>query len=259
MAMKIGERIRVLRRAKNISQETLANTLGVTFQVVSKWETGAAAPDLSLIPSLASYFGVSIDDLFDYNVWENERMVDEICHKAAVLIVDDASSAESLLQEGLVQFPGNEKLLTVLVYALWALPGREDDLIEKCKMLSNCATDEGVKVDVLRLLATAYFRQGKPELVSAVLAQIPEFHFTKVECVAKLTCGIESLDAAQFQMNRSGQCLVEMLQIMEDRYSEIGDVNKSTLCHRLAIGVVELFRKEGANILSAPDCHWLDE
>ena len=69
MAMKIGEKIRVLRKAKNISQETLANILGVTFQAVSKWETGTAAPDLSLIPSLASYFGVSIDDLFDYNVW----------------------------------------------------------------------------------------------------------------------------------------------------------------------------------------------
>ena len=184
--------------------------------------------------------------------------MDEICRKAAVMIVDNAPGAEVLLQEGLVQFPGNEKLLTVLVYALWALPGREDDLIEKCKMLSNCATDDGVKVDVLRLLATAYHRQGKQELVSTVLAQIPEFHFTKVEYVAKLTDGKESLDAAQFQMNRSGQCMVEMLQIMIDRYNEIGDADKAALCHKLAIGVVELFRREGAHILSAPDCHWLD-
>ena len=65
MAMKIGEKIKVLRKAKNISQETLANILGVTFQAVSKWETGATAPDIALIPPMASFFDVSIDELFD--------------------------------------------------------------------------------------------------------------------------------------------------------------------------------------------------
>lgn len=258
MQLDLGNNIRQFRRRDKRTQEALAEALGVTSQAVSRWESGGSYPDMNLIPSIANYFGVSIDELFGYNAWENERLVNEICRKAAAMIVDDAPGAETLLREGLVQFPGNEKLLTVLVYALWALPGREDDLIEQCKVLSNCATDDGVKVDVLRLLATAYRRQGKQEMVSSVIAQIPEFHFTKVECVAKLADGKESLDAAQFQMNRSGQCLVEMLQIMKDRYNEIGDADKAVLCHKLSIGVVELFRKEGAHILSAPDCHWLD-
>ena len=52
MAMKIGTKIKALRKAKNISQESLANVLGVTFQAVSKWETGTTAPDVSLIPTL---------------------------------------------------------------------------------------------------------------------------------------------------------------------------------------------------------------
>ena len=55
MSMKIGEKIKVLRKAKNISQESLAKVLGVTFQAVSKWETNTTAPDVSLIPSIASF------------------------------------------------------------------------------------------------------------------------------------------------------------------------------------------------------------
>ena len=70
MAKKIGEKIREMRKSKGISQEGLANVLGVSFQAVSKWETGTTAPDVSLIPAIASYFGVSIDDLFDYNALE---------------------------------------------------------------------------------------------------------------------------------------------------------------------------------------------
>ena len=68
MAMKIGEKIKEFRKSKGISQEILAQALGVTFQAVSKWETNTAAPDVALIPAIASYFGVSIDELFDYNV-----------------------------------------------------------------------------------------------------------------------------------------------------------------------------------------------
>ena len=45
MAMKIGEKIRTLRKANNMSQEALAELLGVTFQAVSKWETNTALPD----------------------------------------------------------------------------------------------------------------------------------------------------------------------------------------------------------------------
>lgn len=259
MAMKIGEKIKSLRKAKNISQEALANVLGVTFQAVSKWETGATAPDVSLIPPLASFFGVSIDELFDYNVWENERMVDEICRKAAFLIRDDAAEAEKVLNEGLKQFPANEKLLTVLVYALWVIPDRDEALITTCKALIDCATNEGVKCDVLRFLAMVYHRNGRKELVRPVLDQIPEFYFTKLEWVAKLTEGTESLDAARFQMNLSGKSLLEMLEIMANRYAENGEAEKSALCHRLADGVQTVFRDKGGKVLELPGYEWIGD
>ncbi|MBQ4113237.1 MAG: helix-turn-helix transcriptional regulator, partial [Clostridia bacterium] len=55
--MKLGEKIKTLRKQKNISQEVLAQYLGVTFQAVSKWENGTTMPDVATIPAIASFFG----------------------------------------------------------------------------------------------------------------------------------------------------------------------------------------------------------
>ena len=69
--IKLGEKIKHLRKEKNISQEVLANYLGVSFQAVSKWETGSTMPDVTLIPAIASFFRVSTDELFEFNFSTN--------------------------------------------------------------------------------------------------------------------------------------------------------------------------------------------
>ena len=56
MNIRLGEKIRTLRKSKNISQEVLANYLGVSFQAVSKWEKGETLPDVTLIPAIACFF-----------------------------------------------------------------------------------------------------------------------------------------------------------------------------------------------------------
>ena len=76
--MNLGEKIKSLRKEKNISQETLANHLGLSFQAVSKWETGVTMPDVSMIPAIAYYFGISTDELFDYSRYETEKNVEAI-------------------------------------------------------------------------------------------------------------------------------------------------------------------------------------
>lgn len=62
--MEIGNQIKALRLRCGISQDTLAQHFGITAQAVSKWERGAATPDISLLPELSAYFGVTIDELF---------------------------------------------------------------------------------------------------------------------------------------------------------------------------------------------------
>ena len=63
----LGERIKELRRRDGRTQEALASELGVTAQAVSRWEKGICCPDMELIPSIANFFCVSIDELFGYD------------------------------------------------------------------------------------------------------------------------------------------------------------------------------------------------
>lgn len=69
----IGKKIKDLRRRNDLTQEKLADHLGVSYQTVSKWETGITSPDLSLIVPLARLFKVTTDELFGFN--ENTDML----------------------------------------------------------------------------------------------------------------------------------------------------------------------------------------
>ena len=60
----MGQIILRLRRENGLTQEQLANALGISYQAVSKWETGNSCPDIAALPLLADLFGVSIDTLF---------------------------------------------------------------------------------------------------------------------------------------------------------------------------------------------------
>jgi len=64
--IKISEQIAFLRKQKGLTQEELANILGVTNQAVSKWESGQCCPDIQLLPDIAKLFEVSVDELLGY-------------------------------------------------------------------------------------------------------------------------------------------------------------------------------------------------
>ena len=62
--MNIGKNIKQLRQQKNLTQEQIAEKLGVSYQAVSKWENNANTPDIALLPKIANLLGTSIDALF---------------------------------------------------------------------------------------------------------------------------------------------------------------------------------------------------
>lgn len=64
----IGTKIQTLRKNKNITQAELAEILSVSPQSVSKWENHLSAPDISLLPVIARYFGITMDELFNYRL-----------------------------------------------------------------------------------------------------------------------------------------------------------------------------------------------
>ena len=63
MSLKIGEKIKLLRKEQDVTQEKLATYLNISYQAISKWENGTAYPDISLLPAIANFFGVTSDEL----------------------------------------------------------------------------------------------------------------------------------------------------------------------------------------------------
>ena len=71
MKSNISENIKFYRKEKNFTQEQLAEAMGVSVGAVSKWESGASVPELSLIMELADFFEISVDALLGYKLRDN--------------------------------------------------------------------------------------------------------------------------------------------------------------------------------------------
>ncbi len=76
MDLSIGKVIRRLRSEHSVTQEELAEYLGISYQAVSKWETGTTMPDITLLPKLAAFFGVRIDELFSVDHEDELERID---------------------------------------------------------------------------------------------------------------------------------------------------------------------------------------
>ena len=61
--LKLGENLKKHRTNRELTQEQLADVLGVSAQAVSRWENGTTYPDITLLPTIASYFDISIDEI----------------------------------------------------------------------------------------------------------------------------------------------------------------------------------------------------
>lgn len=77
--MSFGSTIKRLRKERSLTQDQLANLLNVTPQAVSRWETNAAMPDISLLVPLANVFNVSTDTLLEVDVQKNEEHIKDFC------------------------------------------------------------------------------------------------------------------------------------------------------------------------------------
>ena len=114
--MNIGTNIYSLRKERKITQAGLAEKLGVSEQAVSKWENNQCAPDVSLFPIIADFFGVSIDRIFGYHTSSYTDEVEAIM-KAADDSMDTYKEIE-IIGEGLKKFPNSPDLKIYLAFSL---------------------------------------------------------------------------------------------------------------------------------------------
>lgn len=105
--MEIGKQIRQLRLQRGVTQDDLAERLGVTPQAVSKWERGAATPDIGMLPEISAFFGVTIDELFALSDDTRMERIQNMLWDVRFLNQVDVDSATAFLLEKAAREPKN--------------------------------------------------------------------------------------------------------------------------------------------------------
>ena len=110
MKILLNENISKYRKVNKMTQEDLAEALGVTFAAVSKWERGLATPDLELIIQMANIFDVSVDCLVGYQIKSSN--IEDLIKKTDMLILDNKNE-DAILEcnNALVKYPNNFKVV----------------------------------------------------------------------------------------------------------------------------------------------------
>ena len=109
--MIFHENIRMIRREKGMTQETLAEAMGITTAAVSKWETGQSAPDVEMLMALADFFEVSVDTLLGHELKADRKkaMLEEMENLALTQRFDEA---KVLAQKLLRNYPNDYEVVS---------------------------------------------------------------------------------------------------------------------------------------------------
>ena len=99
MNFDFGNRIKSLRLSRSMTQEQLAQKLGVSAQAVSKWESGTNMPDILILPDLSVIFGVTIDDLFAMTDEHRMERIENMLFNVRFLTSEEFQQNEQYLKK----------------------------------------------------------------------------------------------------------------------------------------------------------------
>ena len=246
MQLNLGIKIRELRRRDGRTQENIAEALGVTAQAVSRWESGGSYPDMEMIPAIANYFHVSIDELFGYHD-EREEKIKTILENATKILSkqgftmyqgslsDDVEECVNMLRAASEEFPNEPKILMKLAHALhmwgWNKYGAQGHLSDSSGIIEddteynsqNIYWQEAVRVyekllksnpasedreNAIRQLTPLYCRMGEYEKAKALANDQNSLVICKEVLLPLATVGEEK---ARYQ----GERIMELLSNLE--------------------------------------------
>ncbi|WP_062107261.1 helix-turn-helix domain-containing protein [Bacillus niameyensis] len=216
MTLNIGAKILELRKARNITQERLAEAIGVSIAAVSKWECAATYPDIALLPAIASYFEVSIDTLMDYQVQPNNLQEYRDTLQKFVQ-VSDYQSGLPIAEKVLKQYPNDFHLL-MSIGTLKLSEGTSEDCADKKSTVEKAidyfqrslavkpADSPTKKESIQQIIAFAYSSIKEYDQAISILEEMnvngvfdPDIAFNLIEA-GKINEAMEKLQHYLFSM-----------------------------------------------------------
>ena len=194
MKLNIGETIKRLRKEREITQEEFAEVLGVSCQSVSRWENSLCYPDIELIPTIASFFGISTDKLMGIDdITEKENIEKYLERFQLAISKGEINECIVIAREGVKEYPNNYVLLNKLMYALFCsgddgsnIPEWEEnmakydsEIIALGERIMKYCPDINLRLEAASRLAFNHILHGRKELGKQIYETFPSMELCK--------------------------------------------------------------------------------
>lgn len=176
--IKIGKKIRLLRKKNDVTQEKLAEYLKVTPQAVSRWESEICYPDMESLPLIADFFGVGMDELLCYDSVQKETKIRDYISRAEKL--EESENLEeclALLREAYAEIPSSFEIQLELAKLLSSIniekPKRADlvEAVSLCNHILDYCTDDEIRDDTKKTLCDIYSHQLRNDQAALDIAE----------------------------------------------------------------------------------------
>jgi len=253
--MNLGNKIRELRRAKNLTQEQLAASLNISAQAVSKWEMGASYPDMTMIPTLAALFKVSLDELFDFDVRNIDKEIEGIRLEYNKYFWSNFEKAEQILLDGLKLYPASIQLKTELFELYTYNVDRGDELINKAFELGShiISTSQDVfctcrtKANMIHIYRILEIEKGQDhyEEIEKIIETLPYMYPYMIQDKMRLSAsyikGEKGMQEAKSLKDIEWQEFFIACDQVGHRYFDMGDYENAMIHFQESVDVIERF------------------
>lgn len=205
ISIKIGRKIRLLRKKNDATQEKLAEYLGVTPQAVSRWESEICYPDIETLPQIADFFGVGMDELLCYDSVQKEAKVKEYLSRAQSLEdLEKWSDSLTLLREAYAEIPSSFEIQLELAKVLSAInvskPKKADmaEAVSLCNHILDYCTNDEIRDETKKTLCDIYSHQLRNDEAALEIAdKLHSMNYSKEIVKATVLTGDIAFKQAQ--------------------------------------------------------------
>ena len=180
MNINIGENIRSLRKTKDVTQEELAEYLGISFQSISKWERGEGFPDITMLPDLADFFNTSVDELLGADRISGGYFNDVYKRAHDYELAGDYGKAVELLRDTLKKAPRQYEIMSKLARILLLSDSESEEgkilakkAIELCERHLDSNASEKSRATARAALCFLYDNVGDRQKAKDLASKLP--------------------------------------------------------------------------------------
>lgn len=245
----LGTEIKNLRKAKGLTQEQLAENLGISPQAISKWELGIGTPDIAMLPAISRFFKVSLDSLFHLKMEMSEDETERILEEFGGYYWHDFAKGEKLMLDSLAEYPGNPELQNHLLDLYCRYADESPEIAEKAfaladKIISE-SSDTYVTLEAKGLLVWLYSARGEKANAKKIIDSMPTVWpmriYDKLRCTASFGSGDEKIKAVTDLLMYAQQDFAMYCSMLGDEAYKSGEYQKALDNYNSAIKAIEAY------------------